>query len=526
MLIYNFQKEFLGIDAKDLQELGFHDLSSLRSEVTDFADLFVKTPGYIHNFQHVHWIDFIDCADDGEIHKVIINTNGKNFTANIVLSYAYLTDNPSEKAYLVQLNNLRKLSENEIAQVHDDILLKEPQKKVAEIQQEQTPPYKEVNSQTKEFTQPSLLDENTLQDILPDTSILESQEIEIPQEIITQGTDNLNDTKLDIELHDKPLDIPTPEPIVTKTKITKTKVTQPKKDTFDNGYVYDPQVASKELGLPVDLIEEFIQDFIAQADDFKPELYASLEDGDVDNVKTLSHKLKGVAANLRVEDAFEVLSIINTTADLEVIRTNLELFYKIIMKLAGEEVEEVEETQETQEIEEIQEVEQNQQNPSELDLTFKDDSFIQETSAVNEGEDDLSLEFKDDEEELTLAFKDEAEPIQLHETQQEIPEVAYSKEKVANEIGIDITSFNELFHEYINEAENLLNEMYNAIEKNDHDLLQSEIIKLQGMSENMRVPLFKDTLEKLMEAGSQAESLQLIETAKMILTKLAKAGDK
>jgi len=60
MLIYNFQKEFLGIDAKDLQELGYHDLSSLRSEVTDFADLFVKTPGYIHNFQHVHWIDFID----------------------------------------------------------------------------------------------------------------------------------------------------------------------------------------------------------------------------------------------------------------------------------------------------------------------------------------------------------------------------------------------------------------------------------------------------------------------------------
>ena len=502
MLIYNFQKEFLGIDAKDLQELGFHDLSSLRSEVTDFADLFVKTPGYIHNFQHVHWIDFIDCADDGEIHKVIINTNGKNFTANIVLSYAYLTDNPSQKAYLVQLNNLRKLSENEIAQVHDDILLKEPQKKVAEIQQKQTLPYKEVNSQTKEFTQPSILDENIL------------QEIEIPQEIITQGTDNLSDTKLDIELHDKPLDIPTPEPIVTKTKITKTKVTQPKKDTFDNGYVYDPQVASKELGLPVDLIEEFIQDFIAQADDFKPELYASLEDGDIDNVKTLSHKLKGVAANLRVEDAFEVLSIINTTADLEVIRTNLELFYKIIMKLAGEEVEEVEE------------VEQNQQNPSELDLTFKDDSFIQETSAVNEGEDDLSLEFKDYEEELTLAFKDEDEPIHLNETQQEIPEVVYSKEKIANEIGIDITSFSELFHEYINEAENLLNEMYNAIEKNDHDLLQSEIIKFQGMSENMRVALFKDTLEKLMESDSQAESLQLIETAKMILTKLAKAGDK
>jgi len=53
MLIYNYQKEFLGIDEKDLKTLGFNSLSELRAEVTDFADLFVKTPGYVHNFQHV-----------------------------------------------------------------------------------------------------------------------------------------------------------------------------------------------------------------------------------------------------------------------------------------------------------------------------------------------------------------------------------------------------------------------------------------------------------------------------------------
>jgi len=138
-----------------------------------------------------------------------------------------------------------------------------------------------------------------------------------------------SDIKLDIDLEEEPLESVTPSSKVHK------------KEKFNNGYIYNPEVASKELGLPLDLIEEFIQDFIAQAGDFKPELYASLNDGDIDNVKTLSHKLKGVAANLRIEDAFEVLALINATPDIAVIQTNLDLFYKIIAKLAGEEIDEV-----------------------------------------------------------------------------------------------------------------------------------------------------------------------------------------
>ena len=63
MLIYNYQKEFVGIDESDLKALGFSDLAQLRSESADFANFFVKTPGFVHNFKHVHWIDFVTCAD-------------------------------------------------------------------------------------------------------------------------------------------------------------------------------------------------------------------------------------------------------------------------------------------------------------------------------------------------------------------------------------------------------------------------------------------------------------------------------
>ena len=58
MLIYNFQKEFIGIDKSSLEALGLSTLSELQEQVEDFADLFVKTPGHIHNFKHVHYLRF------------------------------------------------------------------------------------------------------------------------------------------------------------------------------------------------------------------------------------------------------------------------------------------------------------------------------------------------------------------------------------------------------------------------------------------------------------------------------------
>ena len=497
MLIYNFQKEFLGIDAKDLQELGYQDLSSLRSEVTDFADLFVKTPGYIHNFQHVHWIDFIDCADDGEIQKVIINANEKNFTANLLISYAYLSDNPIEKAYLIHLNNLRVLSDGEVERIHDDILQKPTpthHKPIVEPEYTTIEPVHE----TEQILTPEI-EETLIQDILPPED--ESNNIDefIPQvqESVQENVqevpavEDINDIKLDIDLEEEPS-------VTPPSKVHK-------KEEVNNGYIYNPEVASKELGLPLDLIEEFIQDFIAQAGDFKPELYASLNDGDIDNVKTLSHKLKGVAANLRIEDAFEVLALINTTPDISVIQTNLDLFYKIIAKLAGEEIDEV-----------VTVAEEPMQE--EFSLEFKDDvnDVIEEPIEIQEQE----QEEKENQEELSLTFKDESQEIIPKET----IEISYSKEKVANEIGLDIESFKELFNDYIHETNILIKEMQDATENNNFDLVNFEVMKLKGMSENMRINSFNSELEALTHSKNQEESLKLSHKIQDIVKQLSKVG--
>jgi len=561
MLIYNFQKEFLGIDAKDLQELGYHDLSALRSEVTDFADLFVKTPGFIHNFQHVHWIDFIDCADDGEIQKVIINANGKNFTANLVITYAYLTDNPIEKAFLIHLHNLRVLSDSEVEHIHDDILQRTiptpptPPTSFVEPTTPTEPVFKTREEPKQDLLAPQEEPTLTAEPLIQTQTAPQEETPVFETPAAVEDIYDTSDVKLDIEIEETPIET---EPAEI-SQVLHPKHTIHKKEKFDNGYIYNPEVASKELGLPLDLIEEFIQDFIAQAGDFKPELYASLNDGDIDNVKTLSHKLKGVAANLRIEDAFEVLAIINTTSDITVIKTNLELFYKIISKLAGEEIDKIVEEEPQTAVDDFDE-------PSDIDLTFKEETqekekiqenvtlqdtpeeefsleFKEEEKIEIEPEPELSLEFKDEErqesdDDFALSFKEDetiqneiTQDTQVKETLSVAPEpepapikVEYSKEKIANEIGLDITSFNELFEDYIQESNLLVDEMRDAADNGNFDLLKSEIMKLKGMSDNMRINSFNSELDALMHSTDKEESAQLIDSIKLILNQLSKAG--
>ena len=561
MLIYNFQKEFVGIDSKTLQELGYHDLEALQEEVADFADLFVKTPGYIYNFQHVHWIDFIDCADDGEIQKVVINANGKNFTANILITNIYLTENPTEKAYLVNLNSLRSLADGEVDILANDISNKPMPTHHTPIEK---PQYQEPIKQAESIPTPTIekapieeiaFPQEQSNDLDIDLSVFQNEE-SIPKEIqelpvVEEKVENKGDIQLDILLDEEEPPASTTPPAKSPTPTKKTI----KKEKFDNGYIYDPEVASSELGLPVDLIEEFIQDFIAQAKEFKSELYSSCNDGDIANIKSLSHKLKGVAANLRVADALEVLTTINTTSDMSEIKPDLDLFYNIISKLSGEEIE-VEEI-----VEDSTEYHIEEEKSEDISLDFKDDNAISieqplEVQMQEEKSEDIALDFKDDNaisiepplevqmqeekpEDIALDFKDdnaisiepplevqiETEPVQIEEEiSEDAINISYSKEKVANEIGIDLEIFNELFEDYIDETNIVVQEIENASKNNNFDLIHFEIRKFKGMNENMRINSFDNELEALLQTTNQEESLKLIHTIQNILDKLSKVG--
>ncbi len=512
MLIYNFQKEFLGIDEKDLHTLGYKDLAELRTEVTDFADLFVKTPGYIHNFQHVHWIDFITCAQSNEESKVIINANSKSYRAIITITNAYLVDNPSQKAYLVHLNNLRALTTQEYDNISGDIIQKPIPEAAPKTVQTITPKKEENVLIQDEYDIPLNVEEDL--DKMLDVGDL-SIHTQAPEKPVEKVKEPVLETEPQLHV------TPQKEYVAPKQALEE----QPK-----NTYVFDPHIASKELGLPLDLIEEFIQDFIDQANDFKNGLYTALDEGDINNVKILSHKLKGVAANLRIEDAHEVLSIVNAASDADVIKTNLDNFYNIIARLSGEETltpikdEEVPQKIEVPELlddefiaPDDEKLEIMPEEPEEL-LEFKEEEIAEETP----------LEIQEKEAEPILEFKEEPEIETEPESALEIEtqsEEKYSKEKTANEIGLDLESFNELFEDFIKEAFTIFKKINEAVSANDYETLKRQALKLKGMSDNMRMHAFTNELETLIHSTDKDAIAQAVTQIDNVLTTISKEED-
>lgn len=557
MLIYNYKKDFLGIDEFDLQALGFKDLAHLQTEVSDISDLFVKTPGYIHNFKHVHWIDFITCADSAEPPKAVIHAHGANYRCNLKITTAYLSDNPAAPAFIVHLQNLRKLTDSENAAIASDVAYK---KSIAT-------PYAPPAEPFSHFETPQAAP--VVHEFKETKPIIE--EIPVQSNIVEDEYDNAP-LEIDMEEDYAPTlepayEIPKPVPAapVLKVETPKPKVaSKVVEETIESGheheYIFDPHVASKELGLPVDLIEEFIQDFIAQAKEFKDELYKSLQELDITNVKILSHKLKGVAANLRVADALEVLTVVNTATDFAVIHANLDKFYKIISKLSGEEPAVVTNTVHARSEEDEFVVEFKDDDiddsdvPSMIEMPeLADDDFLPSEIEVPSDKldidfdtvdaDELSLEVSDidelpdmldtfiDENEDTLellhmAEETEIKPVVLLQTEEK-PRVtiSYKREVIANEIGIDIDSFNELFTDFIDEGLVKCEQIRNAIHDNNSDLWKTKAMKLKGMSENMRIKELSQELDAIIKTSSSDVALDSIDKIDAMMSLISQQGE-
>ena len=510
MLIYNHDKEFLGIDESDLKALSISNLTELQSQAADFADLFVKTPGYIHNFKNIHWIDYIACGESGEEQKVIIKIKDKSYMASISIKTIYLRDNPSQKAYIINLNNIRNLSASE-----SQTLLAS-----AEQQSLEKPTVTPKAAKPIEKQKDLPLEEKVLPQAIFDPYDLHPDEVAptIEQDITPVAaldTKPIDEAKEEVKEEVKPRE--TAENTLLKETPKAEQIidnVDDKEDDLFANYTYNPQVPSDDLGLPIDLIEEFVEDFIAQANSFKTNLYDSMKNGDINNLKVLAHKLKGVAANLRIEDALDALTKINLSHDLDVIQTNLDRFYKIILKLSNKKDILIEPEVKS----EIKEVEDD------FILTFKDDTFNHKAKKSRSDFDahttsdiKISDSHVPDFIELPELADDEflKQPIKLEESEiydedllflddkidtQEL----YDKKRAAHEIGLDMESFNVLFEDYMIESRELANLITKSIQENDLTKSKNAAIKLKGMSENMRVHNFDNDLEMIINADDTA----------------------
>jgi len=288
---------------------------------------------------------------------------------------------------------------------------------------------------------------------LDDELLLEDDELLLDDDLSLDEELSLGDEEPDEELSLSDDDIEDGESVLDDEEAQKVKdlLDETSDDESSSKILeYEPQYVANELGLPVEEIEEFIQDFINQAFEFKDELYASLRNNDLDNVKALSHKIKGVAANLRMQEALDAISIVNTSSDNSEIESTLDDFYKVVDKLAGINTSSSSE-EETTDLDELEEF-----NTEELELdeelTMDEEPELDEleevdASSLSEEEETTELdEFTFDEEEaeskIDKAVTEELalakEELELDE-EPELDELAFDEEEAESEIDKAVT---------------------------------------------------------------------------------------
>ncbi len=91
---------------------------------------------------------------------------------------------------------------------------------------------------------------------------------------------------------------------------------------------FDPEEAAEALGLPASLIVEFANDFVQQAHEEKEIFQQAYAEGDLTKINETAHKLKGVAANLRIEEMRTLMEKVQYAETLEDAAEKLKIFYQ------------------------------------------------------------------------------------------------------------------------------------------------------------------------------------------------------
>lgn len=563
MLLYNHRQEFIGIDTEGLRLLNYSTMSDLLNVCNDVADLFANEPGYIHNFKNFGWIDFLLHADS-DASSAIVHANGRVFSCKLSVSSFYLSENPLQNGYAIDMSHIQTLSGEDI-KPHTIVPKTSPKEYI-------TPPVApklETPSPLPDYTHltPTQLKEPSVLDI-PNLEISAFDEIEEPVEK-TYLPSNTEESFID-DLTNSPfktfIETETPiavtKPLSDKPMLGSARYNAQEKECLERHsvvktYVYDPHVAANELGLPVDLIEEFIGDFIQQSLDFKDALFESSAKNDFNNLHILSHKLKGVAANLRIEDAFETLSVINTSSDTLEIEANLKFYFDIIRKLSGEKIEDDASIDENVEVKTPAIIEKTADDIYHFGLKQHDDEplIVHENDTTETSEEplfekvrlDLHESFtkaetpstKDDESKLDIdsSYDEPIEEISLKDDEStldidssydealvEIPteidttseeelsldtetaKIYYDKSIVAQSLGISPSFMDELLFDYKNDSRLISNQITEAIKAFDTVSWNTNAAKLKGISDNLRLTEISEELAILSKTHDAQEA--------------------
>ena len=123
--------------------------------------------------------------------------------------------------------------------------------------------------------------------------------------------DDLEDT---LEILDEPISQTTETVIEPETVIAEPSITSEKgfgtislEGIKPKHFDFQLEEAANDLSLPVELIEEFVHDFIEQAHIETKKMLEAHENGDLDAIQKIGHLLKGASSNLRINALSDTL---------------------------------------------------------------------------------------------------------------------------------------------------------------------------------------------------------------------------
>lgn len=255
-----------------------------------------------------------------QVDGVNLEQNAKNLSIDLD-SYKMLLGN-----YLDELDNYREDLENRsdstISMLEDasELLSLTPvSKKLKEL--------RDANSDHSSILRDVTLFESLLREKLVDKSAIESiSEKKVIDEKSSETEEKLVSTEALKEAEVAEEILPAQEVI----DITSAQSLLEKIESKDVSF--DPHHASNDLNLPVSLILEFVDDFIAQAKEHLSQMVKAYKEKDIKTMQTTAHMLKGAASNLRLDSVSETLFSLQKLQSMD---KSEELLKEFVSKLKG-----------------------------------------------------------------------------------------------------------------------------------------------------------------------------------------------
>lgn len=421
MILYDHQKRFAGVSSELLEMLHFKNMDELLRKTNDIANFFVSKPGYIFNFKNFSWIDY--CLHSGikEPKVIIQGQKEKQLIADIQITPFFILGQEGgfSEGYLIKLINhktrIASESEKSIEPLNYEpsftssitFNISEP---LNEVKIESSPEVP-VNSQKVEVAQPTSMFE------LNKTINIENTQI-VAKPIVSEAAFSSK----------------SPQEAVVSTK-------------------FDPAIAANELGLPQEMVIEFVQDFIKEANDYKSWLELARKKQDFNQLKTISHKIKGAATNLRIKNIAKTMDVIHDSNDLDAIEKAITTFYEQVNAL-------------------------QEQLPTNEPTKISDPLFKVQPQHTQE----------------------DIYPFELPEQKTD-----FDLSKTASKLGLPITLVKEFVDDFVAQTEELKEQIKSAASSGDILTLKSLFGKLKGVSIHLKMQKISSVIQDIQNSAEIEE---------------------